>query len=447
MLQFPQGFVWGAATSSYQVEGAAQEDGRGESIWDRFSHTPGKTFNGDTGDVACDHYHRYADDVRLMSALGLQAYRFSIAWPRILPEGKGQVNERGLAHYDRLVDALCQAGITPFVVLYHWDLPQTLDEAGGWTNRDITDHFAHYADVVSRRLGDRVKHWATFNEPLCIALLGYVIGEHAPGHKDQTFVEATKALHHVFLAHGKALPILRANSADSQLGIMLNIYPIYPASDSEADRAAAVRFDLYNNGLFAAPVLKGEYPAELLKGFGPAAPPIQPGDMEVIGAPLDFVGLNYYTRSVVADNPEAPDPLKVTMKRMESSEYTDTDWEVYPDGLRELLVHVQQEYHPKAIYVAENGCAMPDVMDADGQVHDPRRVAYLRTHLHALRQAIAQGVPVKGYFIWSLMDNFEWSLGYSKRFGIVYVDYPTQRRIPKDSYRFYQDVIRANGVL
>lgn len=447
MLSFPKGFLWGTATSAYQVEGAVKEDGRGESTWDRFSHTPGKTANGDTGDTACDHYHRVEEDIQLMASLGVQAYRFSIAWPRILPDGGGAVNERGLAFYDRLVDRLCEAGITPFVTLYHWDLPQALEDIGGWLNRDIADHFAHYADVVSHRLGDRVKHWAAFNEPLCIVLLGYLTGEHAPGRRDQTFVEVNTALHHVFLAHGKSVPILRANCPDAQVGIMLNIYPIYPATDSEADRAAAGRFDQFHNEWYSRPVLKGEYPAEMLKMFGPAAPNILPGDMETIAAPLDFIGLNYYSRMVVADDPQSENPLKIRWVRVESSEYTDMDWEIYPDGLRDLLARIHNEYHPKAIYIAENGCAMPDLLDTCGEVHDPRRVAYLQSHLRALHRAIQEGAPVKGYFVWSLMDNFEWSHGYAKRFGIVYVDYPTQRRIPKDSFHFYHDVIRANGLV
>ncbi len=446
MLQFPLDFVWGAAASAYQIEGAVTEDGRGESIWDRFSHTPGKTFNGDTGDVACDHYHRWENDVRLMAELGLRAYRFSIAWPRILPGGKGPINERGLAFYDRLVDALCQAEIEPHVALYHWDLPQALDDEGGWLNRDIADHFAHYADVVSRRLGDRVKHWATFNEPLCIALLGYFTGEHAPGHQDLTFAEVNAALHHVFLAHGKAVPILRANSPTGKIGIMLNIYPIYPATDSEEDRAAAFRFDRFHNGWFSEPVLKGEYPADVRAMFGPSAPPIRPGDMELIGVPLDFVGLNYYSRMVIAHDPSMFAPLQSKMTRVESSEYTDMDWEIYPHGLHDLLVTIDREYHPREIYIAENGCAMPDVPGADGRVHDPRRVAYLQAHLQVLHQTMAQGIAVKGYFVWSLLDNFEWAYGYSKRFGLVYIDYATQRRIPKDSYTFYQDVIRVHGV-
>ncbi|NMB90728.1 MAG: beta-glucosidase, partial [Chloroflexi bacterium] len=399
-----------------------------------------------TGDVACDHYHRYAEDVQLMAGLGLQAYRFSIAWPRILPQGRGPLNAPGLDFYDRLVDSLCAANVTPFAALYHWDLPQALEEAGGWLNRATADHFAHYTEVVAQRLGDRVKHWATFNEPLCVALLGYYSGEHAPGHRDPTFAETNAALHHVYLAHGQAVPVLRAHSPGCQVGLMLNIYPIYPASDSPADRAAATRFDRLHNEWFSLPPLLGEYPADLLERFGPAAPDVRPGDMALIAAPLDFVGLNYYSRMVVADDPTDPDPMQVRHVRVESSAYTDMDWEIYPDGLRRLLHHVQRRYHPRAIYVAENGCAMPDVPGADGQVHDPGRVAYLHAHLQALHQAIQEGVAVQGYFAWSLLDNFEWAFGYAKRFGLVYVDYPTQRRIPKDSYRFYQDVIRHNAL-
>jgi beta-glucosidase len=445
MLHFPKKFIWGAATSAYQIEGAAHEDGRGDSIWDRFSRIPGKTFNGDTGEIACDHYHRFEDDIRLMADLGLKAYRFSIAWTRILPDGKGAVNERGLDFYERLVDELLRANITPWVALYHFDLPQALDDEGGWTNRETADHFAHYTDIVSRRLGDRVKHWATFNEPLCIALLGYYTGEHAPGRQDQTFKEVNAAIHHVFLAHGKAVPLLRANSADSKVGIMLNIYPINPATDSEADRAAAARFDRFHNGWFSLPVLSGAYPADMLAMFGEAAPDIRPGDMGLIAPPLDFVGLNYYTRMVVADDPAASDPLKIRMVRVESSDYTAMDWEIYPAGLGELLARMHREFPQIDLYVAENGCATNDSLDSGGMVHDASRIEYLTKHLHVLHQAIESGIPVKGYFVWSLMDNFEWAFGYSKRFGLVYVDFPTQRRIKKDSFRFYRDVIRDNS--
>ncbi len=445
MLHFPKEFIWGAATSAYQIEGAAHEDGRGDSIWDRFSRIPGKTVNGDTGEIACDHYHRFEEDIRLMTELGLKAYRFSIAWTRILPDGKGKVNERGLDFYDRLVDALLRANITPYAALYHFDLPQALDDLGGWTNRETADHFARYADIVSQRLGDRVKHWATFNEPLCIALLGYYSGEHAPGRQDQTFKEVNAAIHHVFLAHGKAVPILRANSADCNVGVMLNIYPISPASDSEADRAAAARFDRFHNGWFSLPVLSGEYPADMLKMFGDAAPEIHPGDMQLIAPPLDYVGLNYYTRMVVADDPAASDPLKTRMVRVESSDYTAMDWEIYPAGLGELLTRMHREFPQIDLYVAENGCATNDSLDSGGMVHDAGRIEYLTKHLQVLHQAIESGIPVKGYFVWSLLDNFEWAFGYSKRLGLVYVDFLTQRRIKKDSFRFYRDIIRNNS--
>jgi beta-glucosidase len=298
---------------------------------------------------------------------------------------------------------------------------------------------------VASHLAYRQRHWATLNEPLCIAVLGYLTGEHAPGHKDPTFVEPITALHNSYLAHGKAIPLLRANVADSQVGIVFNMSPILPATDSEADQGAAQRFDVFSNRLFVDPILKGEYPPEIMPMLAHALN-IQPGDMELMSAPLDYIGLNYYSRNVVAHDPESTDPLQIKWVRVEGSEYTEMGWEIYPDGLRQLLVRIQNDYHPKAIYVTENGCASPDVLDADGVVHDPQRVSYLASHFRSAHQAIEQGVPLKGYFAWSLMDNFEWSFGYAKRFGLIYVDYPTQQRIPKDSYRFYQQVIRDNGL-
>ncbi len=443
-LKFPDGFLWGTATASYQIEGAVHTDGRGESIWDRFSHTPGKIENGDTGDVACDHYHRYAEDIRLMADLGTPAYRLSIAWPRVLPAGKGQINEAGLAFYDRLIDELCKAGIVPFVTLYHWDLPQALQDEGGWLRRETSDHYAHYVDIVTRRLGDRVKNWITFNEPLCIADLGHALGVHAPGHVDPSYAEAAHVSHHVNLGHGKAVSIIRANVPGAHVGIVLNMAPIHAASDTEEDRAAARRFDGVTNRWYADPLFKGEYPADILALRGQAVPDIQPGDMQLIAAPLDFLGINYYTRSLVQNAPDAPGQLKLV--RPPNAEFTAMGWEVYPDGLRELLVRVHRDYQPKALYVTENGCALPDALDESGHVHDPRRIAYLRSHFAAAHRAIREGVPLKGYFIWTLMDNFEWAYGYSKRFGIAYVDFPSQRRIPKDSFHFYQGVIRTNAV-
>jgi beta-glucosidase len=444
-VSFPDGFVWGVATASYQIEGAATEDGRVASIWDRFSHTPGKVTKGDTGDVACDHYHRYADDIALMKSLGVSAYRFSIAWPRILVDGKRQVNELGLAFYDRLVDAILEAGITPYATLYHWDLPQALEDEGGWLNRATADHFATYTDVISRTLGDRVKQWMTFNEPLCICWLGHGLGVHAPGQVDPSFVKPATATHSVYLAHGKAARILRTNVKDAQVGIVLNMTPVYPNTDTDADRAAANRQDVLLNRWYADPVLKGSYPTEALEFLGANAPRIEAGDMETIHVPLDFLGINYYFRSVVEAD---PDPAQWYAKEVyvPNADRTEMDWEIYADGLRVLLERVAKDYQPKAIYITENGCAMPDVVDADGLVRDPRRVQYLRDHFTAARQALNAGAPLNGYFVWSFMDNFEWAYGYDKRFGITHVDYATQRRTPKDSFRYYQQVIKDNAV-
>lgn len=444
---FPKDFVWGVATASYQIEGAAAEDGRTPSIWDTFSRTPGRVANGDTGDVACDHYHRYPEDIRLMQALGVKAYRFSISWSRVIPDGKGAVNAKGMDFYKRLVDALLAANITPYATLYHWDLPQTLeDDGGGWLNRATTDHFAHYADEVSKALGDRVKHWMTFNEPLCIAYVSYVWGAHAPGVFDLTYKQANIVAHHVNVAHGKAVPILRANSANGQVGIVLNLYPAYPATASAEDVAAAQRDIDRGNRWFLDPIFKGQYPADRLALLPDAQPPIADGDMQLISQPLDFLGINYYSRNIVKDAPDSPDITKVENVSLETSEFTDMAWEVYPDGLRALLTWVHEEYQPKAIYVTENGSAAPDMIGPDGAVHDPSRITYLREHLRAAAAAVAQGVPLKGYFLWSLLDNFEWAYGYTKRFGIIYTDYATQQRIPKDSYYFYQKVI-ARGLV
>lgn len=443
---FPKDFMWGAATAAYQIEGAVHEDGRGESIWDRFSHTPGKTDNGDTGDVACDHYHRYAEDVQLMTALGIKAYRFSIAWPRIFPTGKGDINEAGLAFYDRLVDSLLKAGITPYVTLYHWDLPQALEEEGGWLNRNTAHDFAHYADAVSRRLGDRIQYWMTFNEPLCSVYHGYTWGVHAPGHVDPTYAAAAQATHHLYLAHGQAVQALRANlSSERKVGIVLNVAPIHAVSDSDADNAAAYRVDGLTNRWFLDPIFKGEYPTDVLALLGDkAVPPIQPGDMQIISTPIDMLGVNYYFRQLVQDDSQS---VEITRSRTiipPEAECTDTGWEIYADGLRELLVRIYQDYHPAELYVTENGCAVYDVLEPSGRVHDLRRIAYLRDHFQAAFQSIQQGVPLKGYFIWSFLDNFEWASGYSKRFGVTYVDYTTQKRHPKDSFAYYQSVIRTN---
>lgn len=440
---FPKGFVWGAATASYQIEGAVSEDGRGESIWDRFSHTPGKVTNGDTGDVADDHYHRWPEDIRLMQALCLNAYRFSIAWPRIIPDGIGAVNEAGLDFYERLVDALLAAGIEPYVTLYHWDLPQALQDKGGWPNRDSAAWFVDYAAVVSGRLGDRVRHWITHNEPWVTTFLGYASGDMAPGIRD--LKAALQAAHHLLLSHGQAVPILRGNgNGETQVGITLNLTWADAASERPGDVQAAHRLDGYMNRYFLDPLFRGAYPADMLAYYGERAPQIEPGDLLQISAPIDFLGVNYYTRSVVADEPNG-DILGVRLIRPPYSEHTEMGWEVYPEGFYKLLRRLHGEYAPHAIHITENGAAFVDRVE-NGQVHDPRRVAYLREHFIAAQRAIQDGVPLRGYFVWSLLDNFEWAHGYTKRFGIVYVDYATQTRIPKDSAEFYKRVVAANGV-
>jgi beta-glucosidase len=435
---FPPGFLWGAATASYQIEGAPHEDGKGESIWDRFSHTPGKVSNGDTGDLACDHYHRWPQDVELMREMGLGAYRFSVAWPRILPEGRGAVNRAGLDFYDRLTDALLEKGIVPFVTLYHWDLPQALQDAGGWNNRDTARLFADYAEIVATRLGDRVKRWITHNEPIVAAFNGHYTGEHAPGIKDLGV--AYQVAHHLLLSHGLATQVLKSQNQGFQTGITLNLTVAHPAGDSSDDEAAARRQDGYSNRWFLDPVFRGSYPEDMLEIIGSHAPSVQDGDMATITSPLDFLGINYYSRSVVRHDPGNP-PFNMSQVKPRGAEYTDANWEVYPDGLRELLERLHRDYPAPAYYVTENGAAFPDLLSPGDKVHDPRRQAYLEAHFEAAASAISAGVPLKGYFVWSLMDNFEWALGYSKRFGIIYVDYPTQRRIWKDSALWYRECI------
>lgn len=440
-LGFPADFTWGAATASYQIEGAANEDGKGPSIWDTFSHTPGKVAGGDTGDVACDHYHRWREDLALMQEVGIDAYRFSVSWPRILPQGRGRVNQAGLDFYDRLVDGLLSVGIKPFVTLYHWDLPQALQDNGGWANRDTAHAYADYAELVAQRLGDRVSAWITHNEPWVAAFLGNLIGRHAPGLKSmQTAMAVT---HHLLLSHGLAVPRLRSITPGVPVGITLNLNPVYPATDSEADRAAAVRKDGLLNRLFLDPLAYGRYPQDTLLAVGEAGPPVQPGDLELISVPLDFLGVNNYFREVVKDEPGAE---QLDTEQIEPpGEYTDMGWEVYPDGLRILLERLHHDYPFQAYYITENGAAFPDQLGPDGHVHDERRQAYLRAYIEAAAKALADGVPLRGYFVWSLLDNFEWDSGYSRRFGVTYVDYPTEKRILKDSGLWYRQFLRARG--
>jgi beta-glucosidase len=439
---FPKSFVWGAATASYQIEGAWDEDGKGESIWDRFSHTPGNVHNNDTGDVACDHYHRWRDDVALMKALGLKAYRFSISWPRILPDGRGRVNQAGLNFYGGLVDALLDAGIAPYVTLYHWDLPQPLQNQGGWPARTVVDAFAEFADIMGRTLGDRVKHWITVNEPWVSAFIGHQDGRHAPGHTDRK--EALAAAHHLLLAHGRAVPILRANCPGASVGIALNLTPQEPASPSAADRRESAWVDGYINRWFLDPLVGREYPRDMVASFGDVLDFVQDGDMRTIAEPMDLLGVNYYTRNIVRsrDLSEAENQQRTVVP---GDEQTEMGWEVYPQGLYDTLGRLHFGYGFPSIYVTENGAAFPDTVAPDGGVSDPARRSYIQRHLQMVRRAIASGVPVKGYFVWSLLDNFEWSFGYSKRFGIVHVDYRTQQRTPKASAEWYRQVILENG--
>jgi beta-glucosidase len=447
-MNFPKDFVWGTATSSFQIEGAAFEDGRGESIWDRFCRTPGKVLDAANGDVACDHYHRWPDDIALMKSLGMGAYRFSIAWPRIFASGRGTPNAKGLAFYDKLVDGLLEAGITSFATLYHWDLPQALQDEGGWTARSTGEAFVAYADAVTRVLGDRVRHWITHNEPWCIAFLSHQLGLHAPGLKD--WRAAVLAAHHVMLSHGWAVPVLRQNSPGSEVGITLNFTPAEAASASLADHDAMRHFDGNFNRWFIDPLYGRRYPADMVRDYARLCAWddawVHAGDFDAMRAPLDFIGVNYYTREILrADVPEAQN-LPVTNRAAPKEERTDIGWEVHADSLYEQLCRMHFEYRVPKLYVTENGAAYNDGPDAVGRVRDARRTAYLHSHLAACHRAIKAGVPLAGYFQWSLMDNFEWAEGYRQRFGMVYVDYETQRRIPKDSAHWYAGVARANAL-
>jgi beta-glucosidase len=442
-LHFPKGFIWGAITAAYQIEGAWNEDGKGPSIWDTFVRQPGKIERGETADVAVDHYHRYPEDIALMQTLGLNAYCFSISWPRVLPEGAGKPNLAGLDFYDRLVDGLLAKGITPYVMLYHWDLPQALQDKGGWGARSTVDAFGDYTRLVARRLADRIPFWITHNEPMVSSLGGNFLGELAPGIQDPLI--ALRAVHHILLSHGVGTQVLRSELPSSaQVGLILNITPAYPATKSEEDQQAARRYDGVANRMFLDPVFRGEYPADMLELFGPLFPAIQPGDLEAISAPLDFVGLNYYMRAVMRH--DADDLLLHSAQVYPpESEYSQM-WEIYPPGMYDMLTRVQTDYKPKQVYITENGVCVPDGVDFDGRVRDERRVRYVRTHLAQVQHAIQAGVPLKGYFHWTLMDNFEWAFGYRMRFGLVYVDYATQKRIIKDSGRWYAQVIRDNGL-
>jgi beta-glucosidase len=458
-LAFPSGFLLGAATAAYQVEGAVAADGRGRSIWDTFAHTPGKVLNDHTGDVAVEHYRRFRDDVALMADLGLGAYRFSVSWPRVQPDGRGAVNQAGLDFYRRLVDALLEAAIEPWLTLYHWDLPQALEDTGGWPARDTAFRFAEFAAAVHDAVGDRVRYWTTVNEPWCAAFLGYASGEHAPGRREPA--AAVRAAHHLLLAHGLATLALRAQDASSQVGIGLNLYAVSPASGEQADLDAARRIDGLQNRFFLDAVLHGRYPSDVLEDLRAVAGEdlVRDGDLATIATPLDMLGVNYYSRFTVSGRPAgrasaaaAPTDSGSPWVGSEHVGFVDSGlpvtgmgWEIDDSGLLEVLVRLTREYPPIPLAVTENGAAFHDEIAADGGVHDPERLAYLQAHMGACRQAIAAGVPLHGFFAWSLMDNFEWAWGYTKRFGLVYVDFDTQERIIKDSGRWFSAMARLNA--
>lgn len=440
-IRFPKSFLWGASTSAFQVEGSPLADGAGQSIWYRFTHTPGLVVNGDTGDVASDHYRCWEEDIRLMRDLGLNAYRFGIAWHRILPDGIGRVNAKGLDFYRALVDGLLENNIQPLITLFHWDLPAALEDRGGWLNPDIASWFAEYAQVCYRALDDRVDLWTTLNEPWVVTDGGYLHGALAPGHRN--LFETPIASHNLLRAHASAVEAYRAEG-QHQIGIVVNIEPKYPASDKPEDLEATARADAYMNRQYLDPIFFGTYPAEMKEIFGEAWPDFPAEDLEHIRRPLDFLGINYYTRSVTCHNPDAK-PVQAGRVKQRQATHTETDWEVYPQGLADTLLGIRQRYGNIPLYITENGAAFYDPPTAEGEVNDPLRVDYFREHLKVARRVIQEGVDLRGYFAWSLLDNFEWSLGFSKRFGIIHVDYATQRRTPKASARFYAEVIKTRG--
>ncbi|SCG68668.1 GH1 family beta-glucosidase [Micromonospora humi] len=437
-LRFPPGFGWGAATSAYQIEGAAKEDGRGESVWDTFSRTPGRTANGDTGDVAADHYHRYAQDLDLMRELGLRSYRFSISWPRIQADGSGRPNQRGLDFYRRLLDGLHEREIAPMATLFHWDLPQALQDDGGWENRDTAERFADYADAVFRALGEQVPVWLTINEPKTVVQNGYLTGHHAPGHQDEA--AAYLVAHHLQLAHGLAVQALRASGVPGRIGPALNLHPCYPADDSTEAAAATTLYDGYENRLYLDSIFKGAYPRDVLADLGPdsrMARAVRDGDLKIISSPVDLLAVQYYTPLYVTGSGD-------TVRRWPTSQ---ADWQqIYPQGMYDILTRVTRDYGRVPITITENGLPCPDAPGPDGTVDDAGRVTFLRDHFTVAHKAITDGVPLESYHVWSLLDNFEWNEGYEQRWGLIYVDYPTQRRIFKRSAHWYRDVIRRNGL-
>ena len=444
-LTFPKDFLWGVAASAYQIEGAYNEDGKGESIWDRFTRWPAHILNGDNGDVACDHYHRMPDDVALMKELGIPLYSFTISWSRVIPRGYGAVNAKGLDFYDRLVDELLASNIQPLATLYHWEFPQALEDLGGWPNRDVTDWYAEYARVVFKKLADRVKIFSTFCEPWVSAILGYGTGLHAPGICD--YSKAYQTAHHLLLAHGKAVQAYREGGYDGQIGIALNLNGLIPASDSEEDQAAAQRVHDETHALFLNPIFNGSYPQALFEYIGPHQPRVQTGDAKIISQPIDFLGLNYYNTDYVEfDLFGGLNKARLIPYSAPGWGRTEMNWGIDPDGIKREVLYLKENYGNPKIYLMENGCAMPDVPDENGFVADWDRINFLRAHIRSLHEAIQEGANVHGYFAWSILDNFEWERGYSKRFGLVRVDYETLERIPKHSAFWYRDVISSNAI-
>jgi len=450
LLEFPKNFKWGTATASYQIEGGVYEDGKGESIWDVFSHTPGKVKNNENGDIACDHYHLWQKDIDLMKSLGYKSYRLSLSWPRIIPDGVGKINQAGIDFYNKVIDALLKAEIEPFVTLYHWDLPSALPDA--WLNRAIVDAFADYSGTALKAFGDRVKTWFTINEPLCASHLSYSWGEHAPGMKDLS--KGLLAAHHLLLAHGKAVQEVRSAVKDAQVGIVLNMSPIHNDQDAPVSKELIRHIDGETNRWFIDPIFGRGYPKDMLEdyvemGVLDATTPdfVKPGDMALIALPTDLLGINYYTRFVASmPDKDQSETHKFVRKQFPPELITEMNWELYPQGLSEILQRVNQEYHPKQIMVTENGASYSDGPDENTKIHDQRRNDYLHTHIQAVWQAIQAGVPVTAYIAWSLMDNFEWAHGYAQRFGLIYIDYNTLERIPKESAYWYAQVIKQNGV-
>jgi beta-glucosidase len=445
-VHFPEGFHWGAATAAYQIEGASDVDGRGESVWDRFCHTPGRVKNGDTGDYACDSYHRFDEDVAILRDLGLKSYRFSISWPRIQPIGRGKANQKGLDYYRRLVDALLRAGIRPFPTLYHWDLPQSLEDAGGWPNRDTANRFADYAETMVDALGDRVPEWIVFNEPHIFTTFGYLMGIHAPGRRDLgAFLRST---HTVSLAQGAAVRAMRAMRGGLKIGTSFNMSPCEPATDSEADRDAAERWHRFTNYWFLEPAVNGRYPEAFPNGVPLDQMGVEPRDMDRVKVDLDFLGINLYMRTVVRDAPEDKVGLGAAPVGVGGNEgpRTEFGWEVWPRALYDMVMRVTRDYDRPVIEITENGCSYGDAPDEDGVVQDDRRIDYYRGYLRELGRAIADGADVRGYHAWSLLDNFEWAEGYSQRFGLVWVDFDTGERTIKQSARWYAGVAAQNAV-